>query len=186
MTSTTLHPARAASPSGTPTTTALSHTMNTPDGPFTIIARDNGTVLASGWTADVDALTARIAAVLRPATVTAGSVSAADAVTAYYDGDLAAIENVAVEQSGGEFRLRGWTALRSIAPGHPLTYRQLAEAIGNPAAVRAAASVCATNTPALFVPCHRVLRTDGTMGGFAWGVDVKRSLLTREARLALV
>ncbi|HAM13257.1 MAG TPA: hypothetical protein DCO91_08075, partial [Microbacterium sp.] len=45
---------------------------------------------------------------------------------------------------------------------------------------RAAASVCARNAPALFVPCHRVLRTDGSLGGFAWGIEIKRSLLDRE------
>ena len=50
--------------------------------------------------------------------------------------------------------------------------------------VRAAASICARNAPALFVPCHRVLRTDGTLGRFAWGLDVKRSLLDREAALS--
>ncbi|HWV48464.1 MAG TPA: MGMT family protein, partial [Microbacterium sp.] len=47
--------------------------------------------------------------------------------------------------------------------------------------VRAAASICARNAPALFVPCHRVLRSDGSLGGFAWGLDVKQSLLAREA-----
>ncbi|HZU94674.1 MAG TPA: MGMT family protein, partial [Microbacterium sp.] len=51
-------------------------------------------------------------------------------------------------------------------------------------AVRAAASICARNAPALFVPCHRVLRTDGTFGGFAWGLDVKERLLAREAAAA--
>lgn len=185
MTATALRLARPAATTAA-TTTALSQTTDTPDGAFSIVARDDGTVLASGWTADIDALTARIGAALRPGTVTAGSIPATDAVTAYYDGDLAAIDSVAVAQSGGDFRLRGWSALRDIAPGHPFTYSQLAVAIGHPTAVRAAASVCATNAPALFVPCHRVLRTDGTMGGFAWGVDVKRSLLTREARLTLV
>lgn len=182
MTSTTLRLARPA----VTATTALSQTLTTPDGPFSVIAREDGAVLASGWTADINALTARIGLALRPETVTTGSIRATDAVTAYYDGDLAAIDDVAVVQSGGDFRLRGWSALRRIAPGHPFTYSQLAAAIGNPTAVRAAASVCATNAPALFVPCHRVLRTDGTMGGFAWGVEVKRSLLAREARLTLV
>ena len=62
-----------------------------------------------------------------------------------------------------------------------LTYAAFAAALGRPSAVRAAASICARNAPALFVPCHRVLRGDGTMGGFAWGVDVKRRLLEREA-----
>ncbi|WP_333926853.1 methylated-DNA--[protein]-cysteine S-methyltransferase [Sphingomonas sp. LR61] len=62
-----------------------------------------------------------------------------------------------------------------------MTYTEFAGAMGRPDAVRAAASVCARNAPALFVPCHRVLRSDGTLGGFAWGLDVKRSLLERES-----
>ncbi len=62
-----------------------------------------------------------------------------------------------------------------------MSYAAFAGELGNPAAVRAAASICATNAPALFVPCHRVLRSDGSLGGFAWGVEVKRSLLAREA-----
>nr|WP_253376989.1 MGMT family protein [Okibacterium sp. HSC-33S16] len=150
-----------------------------------MIAREDGAILASGWTADLELLALRIAPALRPESVMPGSVSATDAVAAFYDGDVTAIDEVAVAQSGGAFRLAGWSALRKIAPGHPLTYRQFAEVLGKPTAVRAAASVCATNAPALFVPCHRVLRTDGTMGGFAWGVDVKRSLLSREAALTL-
>ena len=75
----------------------------------------------------------------------------------------------------------GWSALRGIQPGHPLTYSEFAAALGSPSAVRAAASICARNAPALFVPCHRVLRSDGSLGGFAWGLDVKRELLAREA-----
>ncbi|MFU8947626.1 methylated-DNA--[protein]-cysteine S-methyltransferase [Mycetocola zhadangensis] len=164
---------------------AVSQTVDTPDGPFSMIARSDGSVLASGWTVDLEVLAGRIAPSLRPSAVTPGTIAAADTVAAYYAGDLSAIENVPVVQSGGDFRSRGWRTLRDIAPGHPLTYREFAEAIGNPTAVRAAASVCATNAPALFVPCHRVLRTDGTMGGFAWGVDVKRSLLRHEARVTL-
>ena len=71
--------------------------------------------------------------------------------------------------------------LRCIEPGSPLTYAEFAARLGRPTAVRAAASVCAANAPALFVPCHRVLRADGTMGGFAWGTDIKASLLDRES-----
>jgi methylated-DNA-[protein]-cysteine S-methyltransferase len=163
---------------------AIHETVDTADGPFSILARPDGAVLASGWTASVDTLLARIAPAFRPSTLEPGRVAAADAVTAYYDGDVAAIDSVPVAQHGGDFRMRGWAALRRIRPGHPQSYTEFAAAIGNPRAVRAAASVCATNAPALFVPCHRVLRTDGTLGGFAWGVDVKRSLLAREAAAA--
>ena len=160
---------------------AVHETVPTPDGPFTIVARTDGVVLASGWTASVEAVVARIAPELRPDTLEPGHVAAADAVTAYYAGDVSAIDGVAVAQRGGEFRMRGWAALRRIRPGRPQTYTEFAATIGNPRAVRAAASACATNAPALFVPCHRVLRTDGSLGGFAWGLDVKRSLLAREA-----
>lgn len=163
---------------------AVHETVATPDGPFTIVARADGVVLASGWTASVDDLLTRIAPELRPATVEAGHIAAADAVAAYYAGDVSAIDEVAVAQRGGDFRMRGWAQLRRIRPGHPQSYTEFAAAIGNPRAVRAAASACATNAPALFVPCHRVLRTDGSLGGFAWGLDVKRSLLAREAAAA--
>ncbi|MBG6237348.1 methylated-DNA-[protein]-cysteine S-methyltransferase [Mycetocola sp. CAN_C7] len=163
---------------------ATHETVETPDGPFTVVARADGAVLASGWMASVDALVSRIAPELRPASLVDGHLAATDAVTAYYAGDVAAIDDVVVAQRGGEFRMRGWAQLRRIRPGHPQTYTEFAAAIGNPRAVRAAASACATNAPALFVPCHRVLRTDGSLGGFAWGLDVKRSLLAREAAAA--
>ena len=62
-----------------------------------------------------------------------------------------------------------------------MTYSEFAALAGRPAAIRAAASACARNAAALFVPCHRVLRTGGALGGFRWGLDVKRWLLTHES-----
>ncbi|MCT2087571.1 methylated-DNA--[protein]-cysteine S-methyltransferase [Microbacterium enclense] len=161
--------------------TATLQFVDTPDGPFAILADDADRVLVGGWTDDVDAVLARLRPVQRPTEVVAGETRAAAAVAAFYDGDLAAIDDVEVVQFGTPLQRRGWEALRRIPPGRPLTYTGFATALGSPAAVRAAASICARNAPALFVPCHRVLRGDGTMGGFAWGVDVKRRLLEREA-----
>ncbi len=161
-------------------------TIDTPDGRFTLLA-DDGVVLASGWTDDPDAILTRVPAARRPGEVetvppdhpeVAGPVRAA---RAYYAGDLAAIDSVPVRQYGSNWRRGGWQRLRRIPAGEPLSYAGFAAALGNPNAVRAAASICASNAPALFVPCHRVLRGDGSLGGFAWGVDVKRSLLDREA-----
>lgn len=160
------------------TTTAIIETIDTPDGPFTILADTRQRVLASGWTADPEAILARLAQ--RPE-VRDGVTDAAAAARAYYAGDLRAIDHVAVAQTGTSLQLAGWAALRRIAPGQPLSYTGFAAALGRPSAVRAAASICARNAPALFVPCHRVLRGDGTLGGFAWGVGVKRALLEREA-----
>lgn len=162
-------------------TTATLQFVDTPDGPFAILADDADRVLVGGWTDDVDAVLARLRPAHRPTEIVAGETRAAAAVAAFYDGDLAAVDEVEVVQFGTPLQQRGWSALRSIRPGEPLTYTAFAAALGSPTAVRAAASICARNAPALFVPCHRVLRGDGTMGGFAWGVDVKRRLLEREA-----
>lgn len=164
--------------------TAILQTLDTSDGPFTILADDRQRVLVSGWTADPGAIVERLRPADRPDAFRVGETDAAAAVRAYYDGDLGAIDAVEVAQRGTAMQLAGWAALRAIAPGHPLTYTEFAVALGQPAAVRAAASICARNAPALFVPCHRVLRTGGAMGGFAWGVEVKRTLLDREATLS--
>lgn len=162
-------------------TTAIVQTIDTPDGAFTILVDDAQRVLASGWTTDADRVLGRLRAADRPTAVREGETDAAAAALAYYDGDLSAIDAVEVTQYGTEMQRAGWEALRRIEPGHPLTYAEFAVELGSPSAVRAAASICARNAPALFVPCHRVLRTGGALGGFAWGLDVKRSLLDREA-----
>lgn len=162
-------------------TTATIQTIDTPDGAFTILVDDEQHVLASGWTPDADQVVDRLRADARPSMVRHGQTDAAAAALAYYDGDLAAIDGIAVLQRGTAMQLSGWQALRRIPPGHPLTYSEFAIELGSPSAVRAAASICARNAPALFVPCHRVLRTGGALGGFAWGLQVKRSLLAREA-----
>lgn len=161
-------------------TTATLQFVDTPDGPFAILADDADHVIVSGWTSEIDAVLARLRPDHRPTDIVAGETIAADAVRAYYAGDLAAIDEVDVAQRGTTMQLAGWKALRDIVPGVPLTYTAFAAALGSPAAVRAAASVCARNAVALFVPCHRVLRGDGSMGGFAWGTSVKESLLARE------
>ena len=161
--------------------TALIQTVEPPDGPFTILSDARHRVLASGWTADADEILQRVPAAHRPTEISEGSTRAGDAVAAYYAGDVAAIDAVEVRQFGTELQSAGWAALRRIAPGRPLSYTEFAAAIGRPGAVRPAASVCARNAAALFVPCHRVLRADGTLGGFAWGESVKRRLLEREA-----
>lgn len=161
--------------------TAHIQTVDTPDGAFTVVTDERGRVLASGWTADADAAIARIHPRLRPDAVAEADTDAAAAVAAYYGGDITAIDEVAVAQQGTPLQVVGWSALRRIAAGRPLSYAQFAAELGQPSAVRAAASICARNAPALFVPCHRVLRSDGSLGGFAWGLEVKGSLLAREA-----
>jgi len=78
------------------------------------------------------------------------------------------------------FQSRVWDALREIPYGQTRSYAQIAEAIGEPRAVRAVARACATNPVAVVVPCHRVVRSDGKLGGYRWGVQRKRVVLDRE------
>lgn len=103
------------------------------------------------------------------------------ALRAYAEGDLAALDTIKVRQPGSPFRSRIWAELRNIAPGKPISYGELADIAGRPKAIRAAASGCATNQIPLIVPCHRVVRKDGTLGGYAFGVDIKTRLLRHEA-----
>jgi AraC family transcriptional regulator of adaptative response/methylated-DNA-[protein]-cysteine methyltransferase len=81
---------------------------------------------------------------------------------------------------GTAFQQRVWQALRAIPPGSTATYTDIAKRIGHPKSVRAVARACATNAVAVAIPCHRVVRTDGSLAGYRWGVERKRALLDRE------
>jgi AraC family transcriptional regulator, regulatory protein of adaptative response / methylated-DNA-[protein]-cysteine methyltransferase len=83
---------------------------------------------------------------------------------------------------GTAFQQRVWNALRQIPPGTTATYTQIAKKIGMPKAVRAVAQACGANALAVAIPCHRVIKNDGSLSGYRWGVDRKRALLEREAR----
>ena len=82
---------------------------------------------------------------------------------------------------GTAFQQRVWQALREIPAGQTASYAQVAEQIGKPSAVRAVAQACAANALAVAIPCHRVVRNDGALSGYRWGVERKRALLDREA-----
>ena len=83
---------------------------------------------------------------------------------------------------GTAFQKKVWQALTTIRPGDTATYREVAEMIGRPEAARAVAGACGANRLAVAIPCHRVIRSDGSVSGYRWGVERKRALLAREAR----
>jgi AraC family transcriptional regulator of adaptative response/methylated-DNA-[protein]-cysteine methyltransferase len=83
---------------------------------------------------------------------------------------------------GTAFQQRVWQAMRSIAPGETASYSELARRIGAPKSTRAVAAACAANVLAVAIPCHRVVRSDGGLSGYRWGVERKRALIEREAR----
>lgn len=87
-----------------------------------------------------------------------------------------------LDVQGTAFQERVWHVLREIPPGTTVSYTELAERIGSPKAVRAVARACATNHIAVAIPCHRVVRRDGDLAGYRWGIERKRELLRREVQ----
>lgn len=102
------------------------------------------------------------------------------AVEAYFKGDGAALDGLKVRTNGTEFQRSVWAALRAIPHGETRTYGQLAAAIGKPKAVRAAGLANGQNPIAVIVPCHRVIGANGTLTGYAGGIERKRWLLEHE------
>jgi AraC family transcriptional regulator of adaptative response/methylated-DNA-[protein]-cysteine methyltransferase len=108
--------------------------------------------------------------------------SLADAVAAV----VAAVEqpdcpiDLQLDIRGTDFQKKVWSVLREIPPGAPTSYSEVARRIGSPKALRAVAGACAANVLALAIPCHRVLRSNGSLSGYRWGMERKRALLERE------
>jgi methylated-DNA-[protein]-cysteine S-methyltransferase len=99
---------------------------------------------------------------------------------AYFDGDLDALADLDLDLRGTAFQRDVWNALRAIPPGETASYRDIAEAVGRPDATRAVGNAVGSNPVAIVVPCHRVIRTSGGLGGFGGGLDRKRWLLAHE------
>jgi AraC family transcriptional regulator of adaptative response/methylated-DNA-[protein]-cysteine methyltransferase len=93
-------------------------------------------------------------------------------------------DDLPLDIRGTAFQERVWRALRQVPAGRTASYADIAAAVGQPRAVRAVAQACAANHLAVAVPCHRVVRTDGSLSGYRWGVERKRALLDREAAAA--
>ena len=100
-------------------------------------------------------------------------------VAALFSGGLAEIR---VCPGGTVFQLMVWRALLDIPAGATASYGAIARAIGRPGAARAVGAACGANPVAWLIPCHRVIRADGSIHGYRWGMDIKRALLAREAR----
>ena len=98
----------------------------------------------------------------------------------YLAGDLGALERIPVRQPATAFQDDVWAELRRVSPGEPVTYGELAAAIGRPGAARAVGSACGANRVAPFIPCHRVVAAGGGMGGYGYGLSIKEWLLAHE------
>jgi methylated-DNA-[protein]-cysteine S-methyltransferase len=154
-------------------------TLATPAGPLTVLA-DGDVVVAAGFTDDPDRLYRRL-----PdnggylTTDDLGEIT--EALLRWLDGDLAAIDKVEVRQAGTTYQQAIWTALSEVPAGQTVSYGTLAERAGLRSAARAAGSACGRNLLAPFVPCHRAVQSGGGLGGYEYGLPVKRWLLAHEA-----
>lgn len=99
----------------------------------------------------------------------------------YLEGEVDLLTTIAVQQPGSPFRQRVWESMREIPAGEVATYGELATDAGSPGAARAAGTTCGSNQIALFVPCHRVVASNG-IGGYQFGLDLKQDLLEFEAK----
>lgn len=102
----------------------------------------------------------------------------------YFDGDIHAINELPVATGGTEFQNDTWAALRQIPPGHPISYRELAERIGRPTATRAVGLANGSNPVGIVVPCHRVIGSNASLTGYGGGLHRKQWLLEHEHRHA--
>ena len=163
-------------------------TLPSPSEPLSVVVRlchgQAAVVIGAGF-ADVstmlDRLPSAIGDAVRVVAPEFGDLTPVTAaVAAWSGGDLEALDAVVVEQPGGVFMQQVWNVMRTIPAGQVWTYGQVAAAASRPAAVRAVGQACARNLVAPFVPCHRVLRRDGTLGGYYYGLGVKSALLAHE------
>ncbi|USI74889.1 bifunctional DNA-binding transcriptional regulator/O6-methylguanine-DNA methyltransferase Ada [Sphingomonas morindae] len=160
-------------------------TRDTALGPLMMAASGRGVCFAQ-FGDGPEALRAQLAAEFPRAELRAAAAphdAALDAWMEAIDAHLsrgAPSPDLPVDLRGTAFQIRVWRFLLGVKPGERISYADVARGIGAPRAVRAAASACAANRIGVLVPCHRVLRGDGGLGGYRWGVNRKRALLDRE------
>ena len=157
--------------------------LDTPAGLLSLLAHDD-TLVGAGFTGDPESLHARLEPVLREVPLTAARPQdlawLVQPMRDYFDGDLKAPDGLPVRQPGSAGRQRLWDAMRAVPAGTTVSYTELAARAGQPSAPRAAGAACAANLIAPVIPCHRILRSDGSLGGYYYGLPCKEWLLAHE------
>jgi len=162
-------------------TVLSSSCVETPAGQLSLVVEGGGAVVAAGFCPVAD-LEARLCASSRPL-ADLGAVTRA--VTGYLAGDLGAVDELQVSQRGTPRQQLVWATLRALPAGETVSYGGLAARLGlPPGASRAVGTACGANLVAPVVPCHRVVRGDGSLGGYYYGLPVKRWLLDHERATA--
>jgi methylated-DNA-[protein]-cysteine S-methyltransferase len=165
----------------------LTDRFNTPIGEMMIVADHQGNLRAVDWTDHAERLQKLLhrhygknSFVLESATNPGGL---SEKLKRYFSGDLSSIDTLPVQTAGTAFQREVWHALREIPCGTTISYGQLAERIGRPAAVRAVGLANGSNPIGVVVPCHRVIGSNGSLTGYGGGIDRKRWLLQHETKV---
>jgi methylated-DNA-[protein]-cysteine S-methyltransferase len=170
-----------------PTRTLFQEQLSTPTGQMLLLTDEQGRVRALDWSDQID----RLRHLLR-LQYGVGGTSIIDrptpsdarlAVTSYFEGDLTAVDQLAVATAGTAFQREVWAALRTIPAGQTRSYGVLAATIGRPRAVRAVGLANGSNVIGIVVPCHRVIGADASLTGYGGGLARKRWLLEHEGAL---
>ena len=161
----------------------LKSSSTTPLGTLNVLL-DGRTLVAAGFTTFAE-LRGKLAIAdqERSLTLSRESKWIEVVIADYFDGDISAINGLAVRQPGNDFSQSAWRAMRKIPAGRVISYAVLANKAGSPAAVRAAGTACGRNAIAPFTPCHRIVRSDGTLGNYGYGTTKKSWLLRHEGAI---
>ena len=105
-----------------------------------------------------------------------------DAIAAYFEGDVEAIDEIEIDPQGTEFQVAVWQAIREVPAGQTVSYQDIARAVGKPSAYRAVGTATGRNPVGIAVPCHRIVRSDGGLGGYGGGLHRKEWFLEHERK----
>lgn len=156
--------------------------IETPVGAMLVVTDDDGAVRALDFSDHEERMLRLLARHWGRVALTPGRAPEAvrSAISAYFSGELSALDRLEVKTAGTAFQKDVWAALRRIPAGTTVSYGALAAQVGRPKAVRAAGLANGRNPVAVIVPCHRVIGANGTLTGYAGGVERKRALLEHE------
>ena len=161
----------------------VSSVQNTPVGNIYLIA-DSGIIIAAGFKS-LNSLQKRLSSSdkLRKIEPVEKIPKISKLIDNYFEGRLDALNLIQVRQPGAQFSQKVWQVMRAIPAGMTISYAQLAKKAGSPAAFRAAGTACGNNQIAPIIPCHRIIKSDGTLGNYGYGVAIKEKLLQFEGAI---
>ena len=161
----------------------LSAVQKTPVGNIYLIA-DSGILIAAGFKS-LNSLQNRLSPSdkLRKIEPIEKIPKISKLIDYYFEGRLDALNLIQVRQPGAQFSQKVWKVMRAIPVGMTISYAQLAKKAGSPAAFRAAGTACGNNLIAPIIPCHRIIKSDGTLGNYGYGVAIKEKLLRLEGAI---